>query len=567
MTRQVVSWFWLCAASLALSLGWLLPNNSPPWLSFHKDAWIGLILAIVSFWVLWPRLVRSQVQVLTLVVAVFSLIPMIQHVTGMVPVFGVAWMQSLYLLGFALALQTGATWEKLTKGQAADFVFLALGVGALVSCGIAFYQWLGLRTGMSEWILNSVISNRYYANLAQPNLLGSLLLLGVIASAWAHWRQKIRGWLAWSIAVVLLFGVVLTGSRTAWLNIMILVVGATLCRSKLPHQSYLRAIFGLAIATVLFVVSLPSINTFLGISEDQIPLEFRSLKDVRLEAWVMLFDAALERPWVGFGWGQVGAANFSVLGRYPEQSAIFAHSHNLILDLILWNGFPIGLSVSALLGFLLLVLLRRNLGFEQIILTAMVSILATHALLEFPLQYAYFLLPLGLVLGSLSTSLSFRPVFEMSPIVNLLVWSIAVLAMAITVLDYFKAETSMYGLRFEDRGIQTTIPKTPPEVLVLTQFHESIKLARNVPRAGVSQDELRAMRNIVLVMPSALTIQKLAANLALNGHEKEAVEWLRKGCKTTVPVVCQMMERRWSILAESNPGLLRAPWPVEFRSK
>ncbi len=500
-------------------------------------------------------------------VAVFSLIPMIQHVTGMVPVFGVAWMQSLYLLGFALALQTGATWEKLTKAQAADFVFLALGIGALVSCAIAFHQWLGLRTGMNEWILNSVISNRYYANLAQPNLLGSLLLLGVIASAWAHWRQKVRGWLVWSIAVVLLFGVVLTGSRTAWLNMMILVVGAMLCRSKLPHQSYLRAIFGLAIATVLFVVSLPNINAFLGISEDQIPIEYRSLKDVRLEAWVMLFDAALERPWAGYGWGQVGAANFSVLGRYPEQGAIFAHSHNLILDLILWNGFPVGLSVSALLGFLLFVLLRRNLGFEQIILTAMVAVLATHAMLEFPLQYAYFLLPLGLVLGSLSTMLSFRPVFEMSPIVNLLVWSIAVLAMAITVMDYFKAETSMYGLRFEDRGIQTTIPKTPPEVLVLTQFHDSIKLARNVPRAGVSEDELRAMRNIVLVMPSALTMQKLAANLALNGHEKEAVEWLRNGCKSTLPVVCQMMERRWSILAESNPGLLRAPWPVEYRSK
>lgn len=524
------------------------------------------MLLLVSGWVLLPRRPTGPVTVPALFIATLSCIPFLQHVFGLVPIFGIAWIHGLYLIGFALALQTGYSWESQSRGQVADFLFLALGAAALASSAMAIYQWLGLRTDATSWILSNRFSNRYYANLAQPNLLGSLLMLGLVALAWAHWRKKLNGWLTCLVAPLLLFGVVLTGSRTALLNLMALTVLAVIWRKQLPNPRYLAAIFGLALFTLICVSGLPNINAFMGISEDRIPLEYRGLKDVRLEGWGMLFHAALEKPWFGFGWGQVAAANFSVLGRYPEQGAIWASAHNLVLDLIIWNGFPLGICIALAAAYWMLLLLRRSLSFDQILLVSACAVLGVHALLEFPLQYGYFLMPFGLIVGSLNASLALRTVF-VAPWVASVFWLGVLISTAITIKDYFNAETSVYGLRFEDKGIPTAIPKTPPDVLVLTQFYESIKFARNVPKSGLSAHEIEEMRNIVLVMPSALTIQKLAANLALNGQAAEAVDWLRKSCKSSSPELCQQMEMRWAVISKANPSLLVAPWPVEFSNK
>jgi len=563
---KVISRFWLTAAVFGAALGWLLPNNSPPWLSFHQEAWLAFMLLLVSGWILTKQRQTFTVHGFPLLMAVLSVIPLIQFAYGQIPLLGAAWTPALYLLGFALSMLIGAAWENESPNQLADFIFLATGLAGIASTVIQIYQWLGLRS-ISIWILYNALPNRYYANLAQPNLLASLLLLGVIACAWAYWRKTLPGWAATSLAAFLLFGVALTGSRTGILNIALLVAIASIWRKKLGSKHILGVIFCLAVYCVLCFILMPHINTLLKISEDRIPIEFRGLRDVRLSAWAMLLDAAIRQPWFGYGWGQVARANYFVLPDYPIQYGVFSSAHNLFLDLILWVGFPLGLACSAYIIWWASRVIKGLGHFGQICMFAFVVVLGVHALLELPLHYAYFLLPLGLIIGALNTSLTLSQFFRVHCVAIMVIWSLVAIAYVILVRDYFRVETSFYGLRFEDRGIASPIPKTPPDVIVLTQFREMIAFARNTPRPGLSELELDDMRDLVKTISSPIGIHKLAANLALNGHPEEAQSWMRAHCKTSPPELCLAMELRWRNLSLAYPALSAVPWPSEFTSK
>jgi hypothetical protein len=561
VNSKLLSTFWLLSAAFALSLAWLLPNHTPPWVSFHGDAWAATVLAVVGIWVAWNSRVHAGWHVLTLAVALFCLVPWLQYAFGEIPVFGTTWINSIYLLGFLFALQTGEKWELDSVGQCADFVFTATVIAAVVSTGLQIYQLAGLET-IGPWTLYVPGQSRFYANMAQPNQLASLLLLGLLACSWGFYRRKLNAAVAILMACFILVGVALTESRTAWLNLALLVAGTVLWRKKLPSRRYLWLVLGLAAYFAACVLLLPLVGAY----TDSGPVgEYRSLVDhARMGAWKMLLDASLQQPLFGFGWGQLARANFLVIENYPGQPGLFAQSHNLILDLFLWNGYPLGLLAIALLVWWLgkVVSLARNFG--QLHLLAFVLVLGTHAMLEFPLQYAFFLLPFGLVAGALHTSLKFKWVCQCRRWIYIAISIASVVVLAITIRDYFRVETSFYGLRFESKRIVTDIPSTPPDVIALTQFRDYLIFARNVPRSGLDGDELRWMIDTVNTIPSALTMYKLAENLALNGRPDEAKHWLARMCKTMPQPNCQALRVSWETEALANVGIAAVPWPEEF---
>ena len=46
---------WTPLASILLALAWLLPNASPPWPAFHKDAWSAFVFCLVAAVVVFRR--------------------------------------------------------------------------------------------------------------------------------------------------------------------------------------------------------------------------------------------------------------------------------------------------------------------------------------------------------------------------------------------------------------------------------------------------------------------------------------------------------------------------------
>ena len=68
------------------------------------------------------------------------------------------------------------------------------------------------------------------------------------------------------------------------------------------------------------------------------------LDDVRKNLWENLYYAVVKGPWWGYGWNQVGLAQAltadSVSGVTIKRLAV--NSHNIFLDLLIWNGPIIG---------------------------------------------------------------------------------------------------------------------------------------------------------------------------------------------------------------------------------
>jgi hypothetical protein len=364
------------------------------------------------------------------------------------------------------------------------------------------------------------------------------------------------------LAALLLLGVAFTGSRTAYLNLLLLILAAHIFRSRGIRSSFSWAVTGLGVYFVLCVVLLPWLYSAWGIKIDADALHQRSvIYDARLQIWSLALQASMQRIWFGFGWGQIPEANFLVAEHAVDGLGMFNTSHNLFIDFILWSGYPIGLMLTVLVLWWYFSRIRNISTWEQAHYLLFVLMLGVHAMLELPLQYAYFLLPFGMIAGSLNAR-EMRPVAARIYDVSLARISILLGAaiLYVTVVDYLKIETSNYGLRFEANRIATSIPNTPPEVRVLDQFNYFFVLARNHPSAGINQEEINRMRDSVNTVPSAQTMFNLAANLALNGESAESQHWLITLCKTMVDVNCREARLKWE--HDAYPARTGVLWPL-----
>jgi hypothetical protein len=552
--------FWLVGWASALAVAWLLPNHYPPWSTFHMDAWVAIILSLAAAGVI----VRSTGPVvwhgLSLLAAAMVFIPGMQYVFGMVLLSGTAWISTAYLIGFLLALLIAARWESASPGQLADGLFLAIGIAALLSVGLQLHQWLSLDL-LGIWSMGDSYG-RPFANFGQPNNLGTFLLWGLLAAAWGLVRKHMGLGCALFVAVYLLFGLALTLSRTAWVAVVMLVSASWFWRRLWSDPRLPWVVTGLGLYFATCVISISWLNQLflLTLPSDTVDIT-RMSGELRTVVWSLFIDAALQKPWFGYGWNQVSLAQLAAALAHPSLGVLFSHSHNLFLDLILWCGIPVGLFVSIYLARWLWLRFRAVCRAEDAVLLLFLLVVGNHAMLELPLHHAYFLLPAGLVMGALNVRLHARPILVFGRWGVVVVWFASVALLALIIRDYSRVESSYRDLRFEWARIKTDIRGGPPKVLLLTQWREFIRLARFEPVRGMSADELDWMRKVTSTYPSAGAFHKLAGALAMNQGPSEAQLWLKKMCKIVSESQCAAVKAAWANQSLSNPDIAAVPWP------
>lgn len=551
---------WLFVASVALALAWLLPNHYPPWMTFHSDAWMAIVL-VTTIPVLFMRVRRAaEWHWSAILVACMAFVPVAQYACGLVPFVGVAWINASYLLGLLLALLAGAHWEKISRGQCADFVFLAIGLAAIVSVGIELHQWLELDS-LEFWIIRAQYRYRPYGNLGQPNQLATLLVLGLLACGWGMTRKQLAAWASLLMGGFLLLGIAVSQSRTGWLNISVLGLAMLSYGLARSSRKLVWASLGLGLYFILCIQGLPWLADVLGLGSGA-EFSTRNIVGIRPVVWRMFLDAISLKPVFGYGWGQTMFAHLEVAADHPFTGFVLFHAHNLFLDLLIWNGVPIGLFLSvALIGWF--VSAAKAVGeVNDAILLLFLLVLGIHAMSEFPLHYAYFLLPAGLMVGVLNVRLGFRPPIVVTPWAVMGVWLAAAAMLAVTVRDYARVESSFFDLRFEKARIHTDQPGSAPDVWVLTHLRDLIVYSRMEARANLPADELNWMRNVTKSYPSPVNVREMAMTLALNNQRDEAQQWLRRLCKTYPKEHCRGTKVFWAKQALKEPAIAAVPWPT-----
>lgn len=273
--------------------------------------------------------------------------------------------------------------------------------------------------------------------------------------------------------------------------------------------------------------------------------------------WQLMLDAASQSLMWGYGWGQTSLASLNVALNHPRLDATTNQSHNLFLDLVIWNGILIGgLICLGLLGWMVWIAKNvKTLG--QLLMFFCLCVLLLHAMSEYPLHYAYFLLPAGMIAGVLTQQLNAHVVFVTGRKPLVAMFLIAALMLGVTVKDYMLVESSFEGLRFEKAGVKTSRVGEPPEVWVLTNLRAAVVLGRWKPTKGMSEQELNTMQTIVVTYPSVNNIYTMAVAYGLNGQKESASRWLEIGCKTAIELTCQAIKYQWA----HDERLVDLPWP------
>jgi hypothetical protein len=197
---------------------------------------------------------------------------------------------------------------------------------------------------------------------------------------------------------------------------------------------------------------------------------------------------------------------------------------------------------------------------EETILVLFLAVVANHAMLELPLHYAYFLLPVGLVMGMLNTRLGETPVFFMPRWMSIGVWFIVSLFLVLIIRDYAQIETSHENFRMEKMRIKVR-HLDPPEVLLLTQWREFIEVTRIEATPNMSPAEIDKIRHVANFFAGPLFIHKLATALALNHQPDEARLWLKRLCKSAPDQDCIDAQAVWQKQSLKYPDIAAIHWP------
>jgi hypothetical protein len=128
------------------------------------------------------------------------------------------------------------------------------------------------------------------------------------------------------------------------------------------------------------------------------------LSGSRFGIWANTLELIRQQPWAGVGFGEFNLA--WTLTPFPGRPvAFFDHTHNLPLQLAVELGLPVAGLVLALLmvamwrAWRLARLADNATGVTLRSAWMMLLLIALHSLLEYPLWYAYFLLPTAWLFG------------------------------------------------------------------------------------------------------------------------------------------------------------------------
>lgn len=548
-------------ASGLMALALVLPNHSPPWMSFWQEALVTMACGALAAATLLGERSRIGWRWPELAVVGLLAIPLIHYLSGLVPFLQTAWMHGLYLLGLLLTLLTGAALERRQPSQVLWVVLGSLWVAAIVSVSLQFYQWLALEPGEGTLWVYRAVGGRPAANLGQPNSLATVIVLALLAT-YGMWRRALLGaGTTLAVAGYLLLGLALTQSRTGLLNALVVAAALLLWHRRRPVPGLTRAVLGLLIFLFAAFVAYSMFGAYAGLSVDPGLAAGRARVGSRPFAWQMFAEGILQRPIGGHGWGQSFLAQMNGALDHPPLHEVFLSAHNLFLELAFWSGLPVALAVAVGLGLWLRACVRRIDDEATMLLLLIVVVVLVHAMLEFPLAYAYFLLPAGLAVGALNQRVDLRPVLRTPAWIVAGLVVVATAALGITVRDYLRVEQSYRDLLFEKARIQSEIQGTPPNVLVLTSLRDLIVFSRVTPRVGMDEAELSWMVKVASTHPGAAGFAKVALAMALNGGEHEAQRWVNMLCSIFSQAQCAILSDEWSAAAARYPTLHAVTWP------
>lgn len=508
---------------IVIGFSFLLPNHYYPWVSAYQD-FSSLLVLIIIFCIFFRKKFILDLKFLFLLL--ISLVPLVQILFHKIYFLGDSLIAFIYIASFSftyvLALNLG---RKNSIAQYLYFISNIFIFSSVVSLYIILKQWLLLTNG-GIWMADLPPNGRPFANFGQPNNCATFLCMGLMACLYLYEKKYIHRFCGVLLASFILFGITLTQSRTAWVFTLAFIIWwfwkSRYFQTRLSKYSvfYFVGIF------IFFIFITPYISDYLGVTNTTDALTRASSGYLRIPMWHQMLLAIKEQPLLGYGWNQVGVAQLSVYLDYPTNEWT-EHSHNILLDLLIWNGIPLGILIIGFFTWWLYRLSQLAISVEAFIALSMVGAVLVHAMLEYPLDYAFFLLPVGFLLGLVQAQDKTIKVIEIPRTVVASLWTIFVVLYIWIFVEYQMIEKDVQLVRFEAFNIGTLhAEQAAPDVILLTQLREQIRFIRTPPKENMTLEQLDWMRKVTYRFSTSANLYRYAQALALNHQPELAKKYL-----------------------------------------
>ncbi|KVP95375.1 polymerase [Burkholderia ubonensis] len=442
------------------------------------------------------------------------------------------WLAVGYLGAALVAMQAGYVLAREQLAEAAARIMAgALLIGGVFAVFCQVVQLFRLESVLSPFVVvyNIAVERRPYGNMAQANHLATYIAFALAGALYLVQTRRLAVWAWLMLSVVLSGGLALTVSRGPWLQVAVMVVaGFWMARAEsrdkpgAPANVRARAWLMPVLLVAVFVavngaVRWANLHYHLNLAVSAAE-RMRDAGQIapRLALWKYGLAMFREHPLLGVGWGEFPSHQFA-LARALGGVEIANNSHDIFIDLLAKSGL-LGLGVLVVTLVLWFVrALRAPQTSTRVFGFALVGVLLMHALVEYPQQYMFFLLPVMFVIGLLEAKpLRIVPGRAAFALFALLTFG-GLLAALPVLRDYQRAEVLYYGT---DPAAQY---RDAPSLLFGAWGDYGAATLLTLSRDALPA-KLAAHERAIALLPGETVLRRYAVLQALDGRDADALD-------------------------------------------
>ena len=525
----------LVLLACALILPYAVVNHTYPIPTFYAEFTALTLYVLTSAAVVllvWTE--RSRVTfespAVALVPLLFGLLLIAQTFVLPVAQPSMNWLGAGYLLAAFMATHTGYAFSRVKMSETT----LRWTAGALIAGGLfavfcQVIQLFHLETKVTPLVVayNITVERRPFGNMAQANHLATYIAFAMAGAMFLVQTRRLPV-IVWALlSVIFSTGLALTVSRGPWLQMGVIVVAgfwmafAEIRRNPALRRSNREWLIPVALGVLFFVVNAlirwANVRYQFGLDVSAAD-RFKDAGQIapRIALWKYGWTMFKTHPLLGVGWGEFPRYQYDFV-RTLGGVEIANNSHDIFLDLLGKTGV-IGLAI-VFLGLVawLVRVVRAPHSAARVFGIALIGVLAMHALVEYPQQYMFFLLPAMFVFGLLET----RPLRLLSSRVSFGVYSLVVAGGLVALYpicrDYNRAEVLYYGARPAEQYSD--------DPSFLFRAWGEYGMATLLPMNAMDLDHKLAMHKQALaLLPGETVLRRYAVLQALGGDTNAAFD-------------------------------------------
>jgi O-antigen ligase len=539
MTSPFARFLSFASLVFAMTLPYAVTHHTYPIPTFYSEFTALSLYLLLGATVLWLAVsARPMVSFATPTVALvplaFGAVLVLQTFVLPLAQPSMNWLGLGFLLAACMATHAGFGFARanLTE-EALCWAAWALIVGALFAVFCQVVQLFHAEPRFAPFVVSYNITEfrRPFGNMAQANHLATVIAFGMSAAMFLVQTRRLNVFLWAIVSSICVLGQALTVSRGPWLQTGVIVVAgfwmalATARRAGDARRRTRDWAVPVLLVVLFFVVNAAVrwANTRFQFGLDASAahrFEDKSQFVLRLAMWKYGWTMFSHHPILGVGWGEFPIHQFQLVKALGDVE-IANNSHDIFIDLLAKTGvIGLGVLVIGLVAWLVRVLRAPHTP-HSVFGLALIGVLLMHALVEYPQQYMFFLLPAMFIFGILETKPLASMPSRMSIGLQMVLVAGGLIATFPIYRDYQRAEVLYYGDHPFDEY------RADPSMLFGAWGEYGMATLLPIDRDDLAT-KLAMHKKAIALLPGETVLRRYAVLQALDGKQDAALDTVER---------------------------------------